>query len=160
MREEEDRNYNRSDVLMYCEQCKSMQFVVKCQPTTRIGKPSAYICHNCMNDTCIGKIPQDFENDETKVDGEWLSAMGFSMSRSPRGNIKWASIIVDDYGKTHGKAHVALSLTTYFDDEWVTDLFSYNKDGEEENCIGLTGSWCKTRADVVRLCTALIEDWR
>ena len=108
--------------------------------------------------------PCDFAEDETAVDGEWLQAIGFTERPCRFANHeggKYFSIVADDFDGTSNKARVELHLSSYLDDGvWVTDFVSYGVEGEVENQVGLVGSWCKTRADVVRLCEALIESWR
>lgn len=94
-------------------------------------------------------------------DVDWLKSVGFKIDETEK--VTYATIVIDDYDKTSAKAHVDLRLSLHKadPDEWITDVISYNEQDEEENAVGLVGSWLKTRAEVVRLCKALgVQLWR
>lgn len=94
-------------------------------------------------------------------DAEWLQSIGFAMSQTK--HCEKATITIDDYDRTCGKARVELWLCLHRSDpsEWITGVVSFSESGKQESATGLVGSWCKTRAEVVRLCKALgVQLWR
>ena len=64
-------------------------------------------------------------------------------------------ILLTDYDKDCGEARVEFQLSNDGEPYWVTDLFSYNENGEGDAMFGLPNSWCETRGDVRQLARAL-----
>jgi carbon storage regulator CsrA len=90
---------------------------------------------------------------------EWLQSLGFVINESE--HALFATALLDDFSGNCHPARVELRLMLFADqtDEWVTDVVSYDASGTASS-VGLVNSWCKTKADVIRLGKALgLKAW-
>lgn len=90
---------------------------------------------------------------------EWLKSIGFVITESERAI--FATILLDDYSGEFTPARVELRLMLSADqtDEWITDVVSLDEN-EDASAVCLVNSWCKTKADVIRLGKALgLKAW-
>lgn len=90
---------------------------------------------------------------------EWLQSIGFVIRETE--HAIFATALLDDYSGECPPARVELRLMLFADqtDEWITDVISYDEE-EDMSSVGLVNSWCKTKADVIRLGRALgLKAW-
>ena len=90
---------------------------------------------------------------------EWLQSIGFVLTETEYAI--FATALLDDYSNECPPARIELRLMLFADqtDEWVTDIMSYDEE-EAVSSVGLVNSWCKTKADVIRLGRALgLKAW-
>lgn len=125
----------------------------------RVLTESGWVAEGCDDDNetlADAYLDEHHADDDEAADIEWLDRVGFDCRIFRPSGRQTATILIDDFGKTAGAAHVDLQLVRGRPpEEWVTDVYSFGEDGTLESCVGLVRSWCKTRGDVRRLCRAL-----
>ena len=90
---------------------------------------------------------------------EWLQSIGFKITETE--HAIFATALLDDFSGEYPPARIELRLMLFADhtDEWITDVVSYDEE-EAISSVGLVNSWCKTKADVIRLGRALgLKAW-